>query len=105
MAVSDDGIHFTKTEDSPILADTLCEADKKDFRDPYIWRQNGEWNMILGSTKDHFAQALLYRSNDLKNWRFINTMAESLENWGLYVSALISLKLGENISCLFRRTG
>ena len=82
MAVSDDGIHFTKTEDSPILADTLCEADKKDFRDPYIWRQNGEWNMILGSTKDHFAQALLYRSNDLKNWRFINTMAESLGELG-----------------------
>lgn len=82
MAVSDDGVHFAKTEDSPILAETLCGADKKDFRDPYIWRQNDEWNMVVGSTKNHFAQALLYRSDDLKNWHFVNTLAESLGELG-----------------------
>lgn len=82
IAVSEDGVHFTKSEDSPVLAETLCDADKVDFRDPYIWRQHGEWNMIIGSTKNHFAQALLYRSEDLKNWRYINTMAESLGELG-----------------------
>ncbi len=54
MAVSDDGIHFTKTEDSPILADTLCEADKKDFRDPYIWASERGVEYDSGIYKESF---------------------------------------------------
>lgn len=82
MAISKDGIYFEKVNENPILAETLCDADKKDFRDPGIWWENNEWNMIVGSTKNKFGQALLYRSDDLKSWRFINVLAESLGDLG-----------------------
>ena len=62
MAVSDDGIHFTKTGDSSVLAWILFVRQiRKDFRDPYIWRQNGEWNMILGSQRIIFAHSFIAR--------------------------------------------
>ena len=95
MAVSEDGIYFEKTDDNPILAETLCSADKKDFRDPCIWRENGEWNMVIGSTKDNFAQTLLYRSEDLKNWKFVNTMTESLGELGTVCECPNFFQLGE----------
>ncbi|MER5210271.1 glycoside hydrolase family 32 protein [Streptomyces sp. NPDC002838] len=39
------------------------------YRDPYVWRQDGRWRMLVGSAlADGRGAALLYESDDLENW-------------------------------------
>ena len=54
-------------------------GDPPEIRDPYVWRENGVWRMILGSgvvdgTSDgmHGPEGVLlaYRSHDLKVWTY-----------------------------------
>ena len=48
------------------------------WRDPMVWKQDGEWLMLIGSRingKDESgATALLYRSKDLKDWEYLNPL-------------------------------
>ena len=84
LAVSEDGIHFTKLEANPVIA----QAPKGDihpyhFRDPKVWKQDNTYFCVLGSrTNDHIGQVLLYKSEDLLNWDFINVMATGEGNFG-----------------------
>lgn len=82
MAVSEDGIHFSKYEDNPVLGETLCDADKKDFRDPFIWKHDGKWYMLLGSAKNGYGCIPLYVSDDGICWQFKNYLVESLGELG-----------------------
>ncbi|MFD3622550.1 glycoside hydrolase family 32 protein [Streptomyces sp. NPDC058676] len=44
-------------------------ADATMYRDPYVWRQDGGWRMLVGSAfADGRGAALLYESDDLENW-------------------------------------
>lgn len=84
LAVSEDGVRFEKWKENPVIA----EAPEGDihpfhFRDPKVWRHGGAYYAVLGSrTKNHKGQALLYRSEDLKSWRFISVMAGGREGNG-----------------------
>lgn len=51
LAWSDDGIHFTKLEDNPVLtADMLNkEVSPRDFRDPKIFRKDGYYYCLAGT--------------------------------------------------------
>ncbi|WP_328505789.1 glycoside hydrolase family 32 protein [Streptomyces sp. NBC_00391] len=41
------------------------------YRDPYVWRQDGRWRMLVGSAlADGRGAALLYESHDLEDWRY-----------------------------------
>lgn len=78
FAKSDDGINFQKLAEPKILApEGYCTAH---FRDPKIWKKNGNYYMVLGAKKDSKGRVLLYRSTDLKNWEFVNEIFE--ENMG-----------------------
>ena len=81
LAVSDDGIHFTKYEGNPLL--TAPEGVPADyFRDPKVWEHEGTYYMVVGGQRDRKAVALLYRSNDLIHWEYFNTLFESRGEWG-----------------------
>ncbi|MEF9908165.1 glycoside hydrolase family 32 protein [Streptomyces sp. P9-A2] len=42
------------------------------YRDPYVWRQDERWRMLVGSALDDGrAAALLYESDDLENWAYL----------------------------------
>lgn len=82
MAISEDGINFEKYENNPVLGETLCEADKKDFRDPFIWKHEDKLYMLLGSTKNGFGCIPVYVSQDGLNWEFKNFLVESLGELG-----------------------
>ncbi|WP_405902569.1 glycoside hydrolase family 32 protein [Streptomyces sp. NBC_00656] len=42
------------------------------YRDPYVWRQDDRWRMLVGSALDDGrAAALLYESDDLENWAYL----------------------------------
>jgi beta-fructofuranosidase len=46
-----------------------------DFRDPYVWREDDGWYMVIGARQvDVGGLALLYRSDDLKNWDYLHPL-------------------------------
>ncbi len=73
LASSVDGIHFEKHgivigEDD--LPEQYCPWD---FRDPKVWRKDGYfWCIVAARAKGGKGRALLYRSDDLFTWQFVN---------------------------------
>lgn len=81
IAYSEDGIHFEKYENNPVL--TAPEGIRADqFRDPKVWKHEDTYYMVCGASRDNKAQALLYRSADMFCWTFVNILAESRGEWG-----------------------
>ena len=74
LVVSEDGKTFgSKKElmrnvDYP--SDLTCHV-----RDPKVWKDQGSYYMLLGArTRGSLGEALLYRSEDKKAWRFLKTI-------------------------------
>lgn len=81
IAYSEDGIHFTKYEGNPVL--TAPEGIPGDFfRDPYVWKHDDMFYVVLGANRNGYGQALLYKSENLLDWEFVNVLAESRGEWG-----------------------
>lgn len=79
MAVSDDGINFTKHAENPVIA-SLPEGDigRCHFRDPKMWQHDGRYYCVVGAqTKSEHGQVLLFTSDDIEHWNFVNVMATS----------------------------
>lgn len=76
MAYSDDGIHFTKYENNPLIGpDKIPEGTSLvDFRDPYIWKNGDTYYLLVGTMETGAAKVLLYESKDLFNWTFKNNL-------------------------------
>lgn len=81
LAFSDDGIHFEKYENNPILTH-YPEDGSKDFRDSKLWKHGGKWYMMIGSCKDGIGKALLYTSHNLYDWTYLGVAAESDGTFG-----------------------
>lgn len=71
LAVSDDGISFTK-KGVVISEEELPEGYvKADFRDPKVWRENGRYYAIIAARKKHGrGRLLVYSSDNLFEWKF-----------------------------------
>ncbi|MFE7083367.1 glycoside hydrolase family 32 protein [Priestia megaterium] len=84
LAVSEDGIHFNKISENPVIfSGPSGDIHPHHFRDPKLWKHNEYYYCVLGSrTLNHHGQVLLYRSLDLKVWEYINVMAKSEGNLG-----------------------
>ncbi|HKT00416.1 MAG TPA: glycoside hydrolase family 32 protein [Rugosimonospora sp.] len=64
---TDAGTNFVKRP----LAMPQPPAGTTMFRDPYVWRQDHRWRMLVGASMvDGSAAALLYESPDLKAWSY-----------------------------------
>lgn len=74
VAYSDDGVHFEKYPGNPVLT-APAPYDSHAFRDPKIWRHNGQFYMVCGAQHGDRGAALLFSSPDLFYWHFINCMA------------------------------
>lgn len=70
LATSEDGIRFVKH--GPVLAPP---DGIQHFRDPKVWRENGEWWLVVGAKENGLGQVRLYRSADLRAWRFDRVLA------------------------------
>lgn len=73
IARSDDGRTFikqTQTIETP-------EAFTEHFRDPKVWKQGNQWQMIVGGqTKENNGAIALYQSKDLLNWNYVGIFYE-----------------------------
>lgn len=82
LAFSDDGIHFEKYKNNPIIA-KQPKGITANFRDPKVWERDGKYYLIVGSEdEDKKGRALLYSSEDLIHWEFLTTVATSKGNQG-----------------------
>lgn len=77
LAISEDGIHFKKYENNPIISQAP-EDNTQHFRDPKVWYENGNWHLILGSqSKDGLGRVLRYDSDNLIDWNYLGPVAKS----------------------------
>lgn len=83
MAFSEDGIHFEKPVNNPVIEEENLKTDeisRADIRDPKVWKHNDKFYVVLGSrTPDmRHGQILLFEAKDLFHWKFkaISTRSE-----------------------------
>jgi len=71
---SDDLVTWQKSAQNPMIAGIPAEAgDTIHNRDPFVWRSDDGWYMVLGSQiVDQAPTALLYQSQDLLNWQYLH---------------------------------
>jgi beta-fructofuranosidase len=77
LATSADGRRFEKHPRNPVIAAPPEEFSAADFRDPKVWRAEGKWWLVAGSHRGDRGAALLYESENLRDWRFKAVAAES----------------------------
>ncbi|MGX6979400.1 glycoside hydrolase family 32 protein [Vagococcus elongatus] len=82
MAYSDDGITFYKYKNNPVIPSPPEGYDVENFRDPKVWKHGDDFYLVCSAKKDNLAKALLYRSDNLKDWKFVNIFAESRGEFG-----------------------
>lgn len=75
LASSADGIHFTKHGVVIGEKDLPAEYCPWDFRDPKVWRKDDSfWCIVAARAKGGRGRMLLYRSQDLFSWEFVNDL-------------------------------
>ncbi|MHC2204388.1 beta-fructofuranosidase [Paenibacillus sp. PvR053] len=85
IAVSEDGVVFKKRDDNPVIGyDQIPPAaSQKDFRDPKVFERDGRYYVVLGSNDGAGnGTVLLYRSDDLIHWTYVNEIARSDGRFG-----------------------
>lgn len=77
MAVgSDDLLTWTKIEGNPALSTAIHGGHDvvDDWRDPFIWKEQDGWHMVLAGTHKHEGCIWLYRSADLSDWQLLGKL-------------------------------
>lgn len=104
LAYSEDGVHFEKYEKNPII--TAPEGyEQANFRDPKVWKHGDHFYLICGAKKDNLAKALLYKSSNLKEWEFVNVLAESRGELGYMWECPDFYSLGDKHVLMFSPMG
>ena len=80
MICSEDGFQFDNFHGKRVVIPPIADAavgNRTDTRDPKVWRGADAWNMLLGSTtEDRKGKLLFYRSENLLNWTFVNSISK-----------------------------
>jgi beta-fructofuranosidase len=105
LAYSEDGIHFEKYKNNPVITAPPEGYDKANFRDPKVWKHENQFYLVCGAKKDNLAKVLLYRSDDLKNWKFVNVLAESRGEWGYMWECPDFFQIGDKYVLTFSPMG
>ena len=72
----DGGRTFVKSPLNPVIP-TYPEGCSPDFRDPKVWKQDGKWQVVIGTRHGENGCAVLYSSDDLEHWEYRGIMCES----------------------------
>lgn len=77
IAIGDQDLNtFEKYTGNPVIATPPAPYTSNDFRDPYIWKENETWYLVIGSglggQGNSGGAALLYKSTDLIDWDYID---------------------------------
>jgi beta-fructofuranosidase len=62
--------------DTPVIAEPPAGMQVNGFCDPFPWRRDDWWYMVLGAgVASRVVVVLLYKSRDLHNWEFLHVLA------------------------------
>ena len=85
IASSGDGVNFEKHGIIVGENDLPIEYSPSDFRDPKVWKENDTFYMLVAARKkEGKGHILLFKSNDLFNWEFVNDVLEK-ESLGIMI--------------------
>jgi len=92
-------VEWRKYEANPVIYGQPEGFTRTDPRDQFVWKENDTWYMIIGfgieDVGENRGAVLLYKSKDLKNWDFIQTMFEGnpkVDNSGIFWEMPIFVK-------------
>jgi beta-fructofuranosidase len=75
----EDLVHWRKDPASPVIASPPDGLDLSDFRDPCVWREADRWLCVIGGARrGRGGVALLYSSNDLRQWHYVGVLCSDL---------------------------
>ncbi|QAY65260.1 glycoside hydrolase family 32 protein [Paenibacillus protaetiae] len=71
MARGKDLRNWRKAEHNPVLTSDLHgDMNVTEWRDPYVWKEQDGWRMLLGGTEGGSGCGMIYQSDDLEHWTF-----------------------------------
>jgi len=73
----DNGRTFAKYKDNPVL-----DENKKDFRDPKVFKYKNEWIMAVAQPHEH--QVSFYSSPDLISWKHLSNFGPAAATGGVW---------------------
>ncbi len=79
------GIDYCKYEGNPVITGLSLPkgSSVEDFRDPKIWKEEDGYYLVVGSRAgDGYGQVLLYRSDNLEQWEFLDVLDQSRGKYG-----------------------
>lgn len=84
IATSSDNLLNTwqKYDGNPIIKDVPVEANQtSDFRDPFVWKEDETWYMLVGSEiAGQGGVVFLYQSDDAINWDYMHPLYSAEED-------------------------
>lgn len=81
VAFSEDGYHFEKYRNNPVLLHDETRDDGN-FRDPKVLKYKERYYMVTGAELGANGRILLFSSEDLFNWDFVNVLYETADFGG-----------------------
>ena len=68
--------HWHRAEDNPFVDQSLHPRKIYDWRDPYIWKDDSQWRMVIAGKYfgDLGGSVFMYSSPDLQTWDFNGTI-------------------------------
>lgn len=89
LAVSTDDLEsWQKYPGNPVIAappPAIAAYSGHDFRDPYVWCEDGLWWMVIGARREGVGGlVLLYRSPNLTQWEFVRVLLAGNEQASPY---------------------
>lgn len=92
---------YQKYAGNPVVANPPAPYTSNDFRDPFIWQENGFYYMVIGSglggNGNSGGAALLYKSGNLTNWQYIDVLHKGYpltDNSGIFWEVPMLLRFG-----------
>ncbi|MGN6181529.1 MAG: DUF2961 domain-containing protein, partial [Mucilaginibacter sp.] len=99
-----------KPAGNPVINSSPAQYSRKDFHDPYVWKDGKKWYMIVGfglpDSNNERGAVLLYRSEDLKKWRYLHplyTGNPSVDNSGVFWEMPVFYKVGDKYILLVNK--
>lgn len=68
---------FVKHPANPLISQSPSEYISNEFRDPYVFKEDSHWYMIVGSglnTSPRKGSVILYKSADLIKWNYVGPL-------------------------------
>lgn len=86
LAVSEDGVHFEKLAQNPVIAEQELQnyGDITEFRDPKVFEREGKYYTVIATkTFDDRGRILMFESTNLIDWEFYSVVLEGKSDQGI----------------------